>query len=475
VDTVDSAIRTGCAADKERVLDSETCMTEAPCAWTGDSGYGYVGYQLTAGADFNGNGYGDFAAGAPSSNTNGQVFIVDGDALNQPDAGWTTVLTGAMNAEQFGYDLAQVGDVNGDTFDDLLVGARSNDTLGRNSGAAYLFLGREDGWDTEMDASDADASFLGQNTYARVGTQVSGGGDMDGDGYAEFLIAGDLSDYENKDESKGTGRAYLMYGGVDRWALNTSTANADAWFDGPSDDAYAGRGFATGDFDGDGTRDLAVGAPYANTYKGGVYVLSHGNDRFDDAYALADASINLSGESTYDTFGWTVAAGDITGDGVDELIVGSPLSDSSYNEAGTVYIYAGGAGFFDGEPERLTTLQGAWDDEQLGTGLDVGPDTNGDGIGDMVVGSIQSYKRLVTKGGRSWLVHGREASAWPDVFELEDANAVVYGNSVNDYVGDANALADLDGDGQAELLIGTGYFEVGDSTDAGGIFVFWTN
>jgi len=476
VDTVDSAIRTGCAANaKDAVLDNATCITEAPCAWTGDSSYGYVGYQITAGGDFDADGFTDFAAGAPSSNSNGQVFMVGGDSLIEPDAGWTTVFSGAESAEQFGYDLAQVGDVNGDGFDDLLVGARGNDLLGQNAGAAYLFFGQESGWDTEVSGSDASASFLGENTYARVGTSLAAGGDMDGDGFAELLIAGQLNTYEDDDEDKGTGRVYVVYGGDSAWAQNTSIADADAAFDGPTSYAYAGRSLASGDFDGDGTRDLAVGAPYANSYKGGTYVMSHGDGRFSGSGELDDASVSLSGDSTYDTFGWTIAAGDITGDGVDELIVGSPLADDSYDEGGSVHIYEGAADFFDGDPEVLTTLHGAWDDEQLGTGLDAGPDVNGDGIGDLVVGSIQSYKRLVTKGGRSWLVHGRDASEWPSVFQIEDASAVVYGNSVNDYVGDANVLADLDGDGRAELLVGTGYFEVGDNKDAGAIFVFWSN
>ena len=105
-------------------------------------------------------------------------------------------------------------------------------------------------------------------------------------------------------------------------------------------------------------------------------------------------------------------------------------------------------------------------------GLSAGADLNGDGIGDLVVGAIYARRGLITKGGRVYGFAG-PYTTWDPVTDAKHATIQVFGGATKDYLGRANRAADLNGDGKAELLIGSGYVNQPGRYDAGGVLMFW--
>ncbi|MCK4641079.1 MAG: FG-GAP repeat protein, partial [Candidatus Marinimicrobia bacterium] len=131
-----------------------------------------------------------------------------------------------------GQAVSGVGDVNGDGYDDVIIGARYDDDGGSNAGQTYLILGKASGLAMDTDLSDADASFIGEDADDRSGCAVSGAGDVNGDGYDDFIIGA----YGDEDGGNWAGQTYLILGKSSGWSMDTDLSAADASFRG--EDAY---------------------------------------------------------------------------------------------------------------------------------------------------------------------------------------------------------------------------------------------
>ena len=107
-----------------------------------------------------------------------------------------------------GYSVTMAGDVNGDGYDDFLVGAYGDDDGGSNAGQTYLILGKASGWTMDTDLSAADASFWGEDYHDESGFSVATAGDVNGDGSDDFLIGA----YGDDDGGTGAGQTYLLLG-----------------------------------------------------------------------------------------------------------------------------------------------------------------------------------------------------------------------------------------------------------------------
>jgi hypothetical protein len=190
--------------------------------------------------------------------------------------------------------------------------------------------------------------------------------------------------------------------------------------------------------------------------------------------ALADAPVQLSGTGTYDAHGWALGVGDVTGDGKADLAIGVPLDDPGDTpNAGRVHLYAGGPGATASGLVHLTTWAGDFDEQQLGTGLHLGADVDGDGTGDVLMGAVAAWRGLVTKGGRVYVAPGR-ADGWPASDTRAGTGPVaLHGGAVEDYLGRATTAADLDGDGAAEVVVGSGYTNQASAYDVGTVYLFW--
>ena len=473
---VDSA--SGCVGPNAVSLGPETCVQQAACQWTGSQYYGGLGYAVDVGGDIDGDGRPDMVAGAYLED------LMDGDSIALVDAGrvhiWLgatldeqmapiAAISGASAGSQLGYSVAIIPDINGDGFDEVLAGGRGASSEAELAvGEVQLILGSDGDWENPSVA----VTWLGSDAYDRMGSTVAGTGDLNGDGLGEIAFTTDNRRLSSAGrETYGTG-AVLILDGQPVITDLASPSEPDGRINGVGLSDSAGQSIATGDINGDGHTDLAIGAPYGRSGYGRVAVFLGSTDGFSGTKSIDDASIDLVGSEYGSTFGYSVAIGDLDADGHAELAIGSPLASERFSKGGAVYTYSGDAAFFDASPDPNTVLSGEFDDHQFGIRVTAGADLNGDGNGDMTVGAIYAWRGLVTKGGRVYAFHGPH-SEWDSSIHAETAPTQIFGAATKDYLGRSTDAADLDGDGKAELIMGTGYHNDGDNLDAGSIYLFW--
>jgi hypothetical protein len=277
--------------------------------------------------------------------------------------------------------------------------------------------------------------------------------DEDGDGYSPAM--GDCDD-EDPDVSP---RETEIWDGIDNdcdgLVDNAAVADvASAWFEG-ANSTYLGAisGLGVGDFTDDGAQDLAIGATYASSYAGSVWVI----DSADIAGAAGSVSsydaATISGES-YNYFGSVpVRAGDQTGDGVDDLLVaGVESSYSYYGDGVAAAIFEGASSFgglYDqGDAEVLVSYESSYSYGGAVVLADI--DVNGDGIDEVVYGNpyfSSGYSYYLGSVAVFDVSDGEDVSA-------EDALATLSGDTYYDLVGSALGGGDIDGDGYDDLAVG---------------------
>jgi FG-GAP repeat/FG-GAP-like repeat len=290
---------------------------DAVADWTltGETAGDGFGFNACGIGDINRDGYADVLVGAPFNDFSGadagRAYVYYGGPA--PDATVDLTLYGEAAGDNFGTFLSDAGDVNADGYPDWLVGAFNNDAGGSNAGRAYLFFGGA--------APDRfpDLLLTGAGFGSRMGSGLAGPGDWDGDGYDDFVVGA----YQNSAGASAAGRVYIYRGGpaVDATAdyLLTSTT-ANEFF------GYSAGG--VGDVNGDGFADLAVGG-----FAGKVYIYCGGPapDVVAD-YVISGASADGFAQQLG-------SAGDVDGDGFNDLILGAPGNDAAASNAGRAYLY----------------------------------------------------------------------------------------------------------------------------------------
>ena len=152
--------------------------------------------------------YGDDTGGVSDA---GAAYLILGSSSGISDMSLASAdakLTGETSNDRAGWDVSTAGDVNGDGYDDVLVGAHQEDTGGTDAGAAYLVLGSSSGI-SDMSLSSADAKLTGESADDRAGISVSSAGDVNNDGYSDVLVGAFGEDTGGSD----AGAAYLIWGG----------------------------------------------------------------------------------------------------------------------------------------------------------------------------------------------------------------------------------------------------------------------
>ena len=431
-------------------------------------------FSLASG-DFNGDGFDDLLIGAPladgSNNARenaGEAYVIFGSA-HPPDTidlarGAAMSLTGVNASDNLGFTVA-AADVNGDGIDDVIVGARFASPLGRiGAGAAYVVFGRSDlSGRIDLASADADAAIFGPLAGEKL-TFGLAAGDVDGDGAADLLLGASGSDGPDGDR-RGAGAVYVVRGGPDLFGPT------DLAIEPPHFTVYGaepGDGLpnhlAAGDLDGDGRLDLIAGAPFADFADredaGRVYALSvPGGGGARDLREDEDAAA-LTGAGPKDLLGHQVASGDIDGDGRDDLIAGARDADGVddlTNNSGELHVVFGGRlpqpRDLARERSDMTIYSGDAGDS-LGFSVATG-DINGDGLADLLAGVplADGCENGRTSAGDAYAILGRRDA--PLSVTLVNAGDRTYtGAEEGDALGFSVAVADFNGDGLGDIVIG---------------------
>lgn len=348
------------------------------------------------------------------------------------------LLFGASDDDAAGSQVG-TGDVDGDGQADLFVAAPGASYAGSGAGSVYVVRGPLTA-DFTLDTSIA-LRFDGYAPSDNLGRAMAGG-DIDGDGSAD-LGAGAASDDEGGSSS---GAVYVI--SLDG-AVSGSAASAGHKLVGETAGDLFGTAVAVGDFDGDGQEDVLVGGTYADgggSASGAVWLFTGPVAAGMDA-SLADAT--FEGEDASDYAGTSLGSGDLTGDGLDDVIVGASGDDDGGSASGAIYILSEAWGTADLSIADAK-VTGAAASDALGASTPLVLDLDGDGWGDLVA-AARSADGDASDAGAVYGWHGPI---------LEDTSASVadmtlLGQGSNDYAGTTLASAgDLDGDGRVELLVG---------------------
>jgi hypothetical protein len=414
--------------EQARIYFGSTTGPETTADWN-VSGSGGFGNSVAAAGDVNGDGYSDVIVGANlydnGQTDEGRALLYLGSASGPKlTPSWTEA--GDQAGSAFGTSVSTAGDINGDGYTDVLVGAPLYDNGQAVEGRAFLYLGSASGLPSTP-AWTAEGDQIG----AQFGWSVATAGDVNGDGNSDVIVGALFYDNGQTDE----GRAYLYMGSA------SGLATTGVWtVEGNQTNAYLGWSVApAGDVNGDGYSDVIIGVP-GGVGPAHVYLGSAAGLATTPAWTAASDVANTS-------FGLSVAtAGDVNGDGYSDVIVGAPyFSENAELEEGRAYLYLGSAGGLS--PSPAWTVESNQDAALYGYSVATAGDVNGDGYSDVLVGA--PYEFPADHTGLAYLYLGSASglaatAAWT---EPGDQLHAKFGQSVA-------AAGDVDGDGYADVIIG---------------------
>ncbi|MBN1900666.1 FG-GAP repeat protein, partial [Candidatus Sumerlaeota bacterium] len=409
---------------------------------------GIFGNSVSTAGDMDGDGYADIIVGAHYYSNEytyeGAAYAYRG-SKNGIGENYSWFQKGNQAFAEFGYSVSTAGDVNGDGYSDIIVGAPYYDNGETNEGKCFLYYGKPlppsnvADWNTENAVANCEFA-----------SSVASAGDVNGDGYSDIMVGAYLFDNGHTNE----GRVFIYHGRSNNVPLTTPEQILEV----NSTNAYFGSSLASaGDVNNDGYDDIVIGAVGYSNFEGKAYM-----------YLGSDTGIgtspNWSKEPNLDGghFGDSVAgAGDVNGDGYADIIIGM----SSYPNGvanGRAYVY-------HGAPTGLTSTR-TWDyicDQTgafLGTSVAGAGDVNGDGYSDVIIGAPGYDNGQVGEGG-AYVFHGSHNGVNLNPAWMSESNqaSAVYGQSVS-------SAGDVNGDGYSDVIVGAPYYN-GETDNEGAAFI----
>jgi hypothetical protein len=392
-------------------------------------------------------------------------------------------LDGVDVDDSSGWSVSSAGDVNGDGYDDVIIGAFSADPDGKSSaGESYVVFGKASGFSASLDLSSLNGSngfrLDGVDYYDSLrGNSVSSAGDVNGDGYDDVLIGAHLADPDGKSSA---GESYVVFGKSSGFSasLDLSSLNGSNGFrlDGVDEGDWSGYSVSSaGDVNGDGYDDVLIGARLADP--DGKYTAGESYVVFGKASGFS-ASLDLSSlngsngfrldgvDISFQSGSSVSSAGDVNGDGFDDVIIGAYYAaPDGKSNAGESYVVFGKSSGFSASLDLSSLngsngfrLDGVDGDDFSGNSVSSAGDVNGDGFSDIIIGAYRADPDGKSYAGESYVVFGKSSgfSASLDLSSLNGSNGFrLDGVDASDLSGySVSSAGDVNGDGYDDIIIG---------------------
>jgi hypothetical protein len=461
---------------------------------TGAVQYDWMGTGVSPAGDVNGDNISDFMVSAPGSG-GGVVLIVYGrnestvlpnlDLVGLTSSPSVSVLSGEEQGDSLGSSLAALGDVNGDGVDDIGLGAEAAALpFLPSAGCVYVVYGKRGGGLGSVDLSRLAVRgegyrICGGHAFDQAGS-VAAAGDVNGDGLSDILVGAKRQSI-NLDAHEGV--AYVIFSragpavDIDLAAFVTSNTMGFRVLGSQTSEWFGTSLSTAGDFNHDGFDDLLFGSPtYASSASlcGVAYVL-YGHAAAQRAFSDVTPAISLDPlESGFRILGdpqWddqvgsaVAAAGDVNGDGVDDIIVGaSGVTVHGREQTGAVYVLFGRQGVtqhillqsFVSGPAVGFRIFGAAEFYYFGGSVGLAGDVNGDGYADLIAGAGNADVPGLGRAGAIYVVYLplRAQDIFLSAFN-SSAGFKVIGAHESDGLSVGCGVGDVNGDGLSDIAVG---------------------